>query len=111
MMEIIVKRERKYREMLHGRLWIDGDHVCDTLERADGCLAPGIHRIEKASLPFVVSIGVHTLGKNQMVVGEWMYLGFIIHTQQALAALKDRLRKSLFRHGEVLLRVAEEMEP
>lgn len=111
MMEIIVKRERKYREMLHGRLWIDGDHVCDTLERADSCLPPSTYRMEKASLPFVASNGVHTLGKNQMAVGEWMYLGFIIHTQQALAALKDRLRKSLFRHGEVLLRVEAEMEP
>lgn len=105
MMEIIVKRERKYRGMLHGRLWIDGDHVCDTLERADSCLPPGTYHIEKASLPFVASNGVYTLKKNQMAVGEWAYLGFIIHTQQALASLKDRLRKSLFRHGEVLLRV------
>lgn len=111
MMEIVVRRERKFRRMLHGRLWIDGEHVCDTLERADACLPLGTYRMEKSSLPFVASNGVYTLKKNQMAVGEWRYLGFIIHTQQALASLKERLRKSLFRHGEVLLRVEEEFEP
>lgn len=104
-MHIKVKREKKFRNMWHGRMRIDGEYVCDTLERDDSCLPPGKYEFTKSQLPFVASNGVFTLKPHKIAVGKWVYLGFIILSLQTLRVLKDRLRKSMQRHRWVELEV------
>lgn len=41
-MEIRVEREISFRLAVHGRLLIDGDRVCDTLENGATCMKPAV---------------------------------------------------------------------
>ena len=37
----MIERFATYRSAIHGRLWIDGQYVCDTLENEPCCLQEG----------------------------------------------------------------------
>ena len=52
MLELEIERFATYRSAVHGRLWIDGQYVCDTLENAPFCLQEGSYSL---SLEYVAS--------------------------------------------------------
>lgn len=113
-LEIVVKRFARLGKALHGRLWIAGEHVCDTLENADRCLPPGVYRlvrtngggnggctVEEGGTPSVVLVaanGPFCLGKGEVAIGECHYLGFLIHCQDCYVPLMERVRKAASRH-------------
>ena len=41
MLRLMIERFATYRSAIHGRLWIDGQYVCDTLENEPCCLQEG----------------------------------------------------------------------
>lgn len=41
----MIERFATYRSAIHGRLWIDGQYVCDTLENEPCCLQEGSYYI------------------------------------------------------------------
>ena len=45
MTEFIIQRIARFREAVHGRLYIHGEYVCDTLERAAQCLPAGSYSL------------------------------------------------------------------
>lgn len=128
-MEIWVCRERLFRQCWHGRLSIDGERSCDTLENVEGCLPPGkyyvrmesekkedgvmdytILRILSADAPlakFSTVNGIYGLERGSIAVGEWVYLGFILHTQPAWTLLVDRVRHAVKRGQGVTLVIEE----
>lgn len=114
-MEIVIKRFARLGKALHGRLWIDGDHVCDTLENADRCLPPGKYELVrrkspcgKPSVTFVASNGPHVLQECEVAVGECRYLGFLIHCQEYHVPLMDRVRKATSRHKAITVIIRED---
>ena len=114
-MEMVIKRFARCGRALHGRLLIDGEHVCDTLENAVGCLPPGRYLVRTsvrrravgalcATSPFVrfvASNGPCRLGEGDIALGECRYLGFLIHTQENRVPVIDRVRKATSRHKTV----------
>lgn len=123
MMEIVLKRKMVFRQCVHGRMTIDGERVCDSLEHVDGCLPKGKYRVvikkedaeifgilhilcdESPKARFSVSNGIYGLETGSIAVGEWVYLGFILHTREHLAMLMDRVRQSLKRGRMVTLEI------
>lgn len=79
-MEIRVEREISFRLAVHGRLLIDGDRVCDTLENGATCMKPGSYPLVRSYSLFSAANGIHRLGEK-IAVGEWQYLGFLVRTQ------------------------------
>ncbi len=114
-MEIIIKRFARLGKALHGRLWIDGEHVCDTLENAGRCLPPGkygwVRRKSpggKSSVSFVACNGPHVLQGCEVAVGECRYLGFLIHCQEHYVPLMERVRKATGRHKAITVIIRED---
>lgn len=122
-MEISIRREMVFRQCWHGRMTVDGERVCDTLEQVNGCLPKGKYQvvIEKEDAEifgilhilsddapkarFSASNGIYGLERGSIAVGEWVYLGFILHTRSSLAHLMDRVRQSLGRGRRVTLEI------
>lgn len=117
-LEIVIWRFARLGKALHGRLWIGGDHVCDTLENADRCLPPGVYRLVRGKgLPavgdmppvvFVASNGPFALGGDEVAIGECHYLGFLIHCQDHYVPLMDRVRKAANRHKTITVVIRED---
>ena len=56
-MEIVIERFGSYHHAVSGRLLIDGQHVCDTLEEDVHCLPKGeyaLQRNSKLALPYYI---------------------------------------------------------
>ena len=58
-MEIVIERFGSYHHAVSGRLLIDGQHVCDTLEEDVHCLPEGeyaLQRNSKLALPYYIRL-------------------------------------------------------
>lgn len=136
MLELVIERFATCRSALHGRLWVDGQHVCDTLEYEPRALQPGSYTVslqhvesegrkmmvvsdkpylfpwEVAEKPpmFRVSNGPFTLRGGDISVGECHHLGYILHCAEILDTLFLRVRMSISRGTEVRLLIRGEPE-
>ena len=64
-MEIVIDRFGSYHHAVSGRLLIDGQHVCDTLEEDVHCLPEGeyaLQRNSKLALPYYIDRKMLILG-------------------------------------------------
>lgn len=132
-MEITIVRFGRYHHAVSGKLLIDGQLVCGTLENGDSMLPQGDYELghdgrrsatpyyvkgkaskEKASKGKTSSDGKRCQpakrvllspgngidgGKMQsrILLGETLYLGFLVHSQEAYEQVTDRLRMQLGR--------------
>lgn len=65
-MEIKIIRFGRYHHAVSGRLLIDGQHVCDTLEQDTGSLPEGEYvmcRNKASSLPYYIYSGKEDIGR------------------------------------------------
>lgn len=106
-MEIVIKREIVFRHALHGRLYIGGERLCDTLENEITCWPPGRYPILRPKRLFVPHNGIHRLG-DSIAVGEWEHLGFLLRTQSVHDFLQHRLSQLRYRHQEATLIIEDE---
>lgn len=108
-MEIKIIRFGRYHHAVSGRLLIDGQHVCDTLEQDTGSLPEGEYvmcRNKASSLPYYIysgkeedrkvflsmGNGIHGWRRRCIIVGECLHLGFLIRSQEHYDQLLPRLR-------------------
>lgn len=106
-MEIRVEREISFRLAVHGRLLIDGDRVCDTLENGATCMKPGSYPLVRSYSLFSAANGIHRLGEK-IAVGEWQYLGFLVRTQPVRKQLLTHIRQLRHRQVPLVLVISEE---
>ena len=108
-LKLEIVRKVCFEQALHGQLRINGDVVCDTLENLLSCKEEGTYPLKRSQLKHIFSLsnGPYALRKGAIAIGEWHYLGFLIHTQEAYVNLMDRLRKSLSRGHQVELVIRE----
>ena len=106
-MEIRVEREISFRLAVHGRLLIDGDRVCDTLENGATCMKPGSFPLVRSYSLFAAANGIHRLGEK-IAVGEWQYLGFLVRTQPVREQLLTYIRQLRHRQVPLVLVISEE---
>ena len=122
-MEIKIIRFGRYHHAVSGRLLIDGQHVCDTLEQDTGSLPEGEYvmcRNKASSLPYYIysgkeedrkvflsmGNGIHGWRRRCIIVGECLHLGFLIRSQEHYAQLLPRLRMQLVRHRPIVVKIS-----
>lgn len=122
-MEIKIIRFGRYHHAVSGRLLIDGQHVCDTLEQDTGSLPEGEYvmcRNKASALPYYIysvskedrkvflSIGngIHGWRQRCIIVGECLHLGFLIRSQEHYDQLLPRLRMQLVRHRPIVVKIS-----
>lgn len=118
----MIERFATYRSAIHGRLWIDGQYVCDTLENEPCCLQEGSyplvikfveseHRkmmvVEKENSSAIIkcSNGPFLLLGGSISVGVCYHLGYILHCAHTFDLLFLRVRMCLRRGGSASLEV------
>lgn len=106
-MEIVIKREIVFRLCVHGRLLIEGNRVCDTLENLATCRSPGTYQLLQASSVFSARNGAHLL-RERIAVGDWKHLGFLIRTAEARETLLVYIRQRHHRRQPLSLVIDEE---
>lgn len=122
-MEIKIIRFGRYHHAVSGRLLIDGQHVCDTLEQDTGSLPEGEYvmcRNKASALPYYIysgkeedrkvflsaGNGIHGWRRRCIIVGECLHLGFLIHSQEHYDQLLPRLRMQLVRHRPIVVKIS-----
>lgn len=122
-MEIKIIRFGRYHHAVSGRLLIDGQHVCDTLEQDTGSLPEGEYvmcRNKASSLPYYIysgkeedrkvflsmGNGIHGWRRRCIIVGECLHLGFLIRSQEHYNQLLPRLRMQLVRHRPIVVKIS-----
>lgn len=122
-MEIKIIRFGRYHHAVSGRLLIDGQHVCDTLEQDTGSLPEGEYvmcRNKASSLPYYIHSGkeedrkvflsagngIHGWRHRCIIVGECLHLGFLIRSQEHYDQLLPRLRMQLVRHRPIVVKIS-----
>lgn len=122
-MEIKIIRFGRYHHAVSGRLLIDGQHVCDTLEQDTGSLPEGEYvmcRNKASSLPYYIysgkeedrkvflsmGNGIHGWRHRCIIVGECLHLGFLIRSQEHYDLLLPRLRMQLVRHRPIVVKIS-----
>lgn len=122
-MEIKIIRFGRYHHAVSGRLLIDGQHVCDTLEQDTGSLPEGEYvmcRNKASSLPYYIysgkeedrkvflsmGNGIHGWRRHCIIVGECLHLGFLIRSQEHYDQLLPRLRMQLVRHRSIVVKIS-----
>lgn len=122
-MEIKIIRFGRYHHAVSGRLLIDGQHVCDTLEQDTCSLPEGEYvmcRNKASSLPYYIysgkeedrkvflsaGNGIHGWRRRCIIVGECLHLGFLIHSQEHYDQLLPRLRMQLVRHRPIVVKIS-----
>lgn len=122
-MEIKIIRFGRYHHAVSGRLLIDGQHVCDTLEQDTGSLPEGEYvmcRNKAAALPYYIysvskedrkvflsmGNGIHGWRRRCIIVGECLHLGFLIRSQEHYDQLLPRLRMQLVRHRPIVVKIS-----
>ena len=106
-MEIRVEREISFRLAVHGRLLIDGDRVCDTLENGATCMDPGSFPLVPSYSLFSAANGIHRLGEK-IAVGECQSLGFPLRTAPVREQLLTYIRQLRHRQVPLVLVISEE---
>lgn len=122
-MEIKIIRFGRYHHAVSGRLLIDGQHVCDTLEQDAGSLPEGEYlmcRNKASALPYYIysvskedrkvflsmGNGIHGWRHRCIIVGECLHLGFLIRSQEHYNQLLPRLRMQLVRHRPIVVKIS-----
>ena len=121
-MEIVIDRFGSYHHAVSGRLLIDGQHVCDTLEEDMHCLPEGeyaLQRNSKLALPYYIRLsdadshvafskgnGIHGWRNHCIIVGECLHLGFLIHSEECYDLLIARIRMQFVRHHAVVVKIS-----
>ena len=122
-MEIKIIRFGSYHHAVSGRLLIDGQHVCDTLEQDAGSLPEGEYlmcRNKASALPYYIysvskedrkvflsmGNGIHGWRHRCIIVGECLHLGFLIRSQEHYDQLLPRLRMQLVRHRPIVVKIS-----
>lgn len=122
-MEIKIIRFGSYHHAVSGRLLIDGQHVCDTLEQDSGSLPEGEYvmcRNKASALPYYIysgkeedrkvflsmGNGIHGWRHRCIIVGECLHLGFLIRSQEHYDQLLPRLRMQLVRHRPIVVKIS-----
>ena len=122
-MEIKIIRFGRYHHAVSGRLLIDGQHVCDTLEQDPGSLPEGEYvmcRNKASALPYYIysgkeedrkvflsmGNGIHGWRRRCIIVGECLHLGFLIRSQEHYDQLLPRLRMQLVRHRPIVVKIS-----
>lgn len=122
-MEIKIIRFGRYHHAVSGRLLIDGQHICDTLEQDTGSLPEGEYvmcRNKASSLPYYIysgkeedrkvflsmGNGIHGWRRRCIIVGECLHLGFLIRSQEHYDQLLPRLRMQLVRHRPIVVKIS-----
>ena len=122
-MEIKIIRFGRYHHAVSGRLLIDGQHVCDTLEQDTGSLPDGEYvmcRNKASALPYYIysgkeedrkvflsmGNGIHGWRHRCIIVGECLHLGFLIRSQEHYDQLLPRLRMQLVRHRPIVVKIS-----
>ena len=122
-MEIKIIRFGRYHHAVSGRLLIDGQHVCDTLEQDAGSLPEGEYvmcRNKASALPYYIysvskedrkvflsmGNGIHGWRRHCIIVGECLHLGFLIRSQEHYDQLLPRLRMQLVRHRPIVVKIS-----
>ncbi|MBL1006070.1 MAG: hypothetical protein JJO71_20790 [Escherichia coli] len=122
-MEIKIIRFGRYHHAVSGRLLIDGQHVCDTLEQDTGSMPEGEYvmcRNKASSLPYYIysgkeedrkvflsmGNGIHGWRRRCIIVGECLHLGFLIRSQEHYDQLLPRLRMQLVRHRPIVVKIS-----
>lgn len=122
-MEIKIIRFGRYHHAVSGRLLIDCQHVCDTLEQDTGSLPEGEYvmcRNKASALPYYIysgkeedrkvflsmGNGIHGLRRRCIIVGECLHLGFLIRSQEHYDQLLPRLRMQLVRHRPIVVKIS-----
>ena len=122
-MEIKIIRFGRYHHAVSGRLLIDGQHVCDTLEQDSGSLPEGEYvmcRNKASALPYYIysgkeedrkvflsmGNGIHGWRRRCIIVGECLHLGFLIRSQEHYDQLLPRLRMQLVRHRPIVVKIS-----
>lgn len=122
-MEIKIIRFGRYHHAVSGRLLIDGQHVCDTLEQDTGSLPEGEYvmcRNKASALPYYIysgkeedrkvflsmGNGIHGWRHRCIIVGECLHLGFLIRSQEYYDQLLSRLRMQLVRHRPIVVKIS-----
>lgn len=122
-MEIKIIRFGRYHHAVSGRLLIDGQHVCDTLEQDTGSLPEGEYvmcRNKASALPYYIysgkeedrkvflsaGNGIHGWRHRCIIVGECLHLGFLIRSQEHYDQLLPRLRMQLVRHRPIVVKIS-----
>lgn len=135
MTKIYIDRKMWVRGAILGRLIWDGEKVCDTLERMDGCLPKGTYEIKlekcgkpKRMMPILyggdaspscatsLSLknpcgmmqpgnGAFTLPFGGIIIGEGHEPGYVIQSQQHFLLLFGRLKKNLQRGKRVWVEI------
>ena len=121
-MEIKIIRFGRHHHAVSGRLLIDGQHVCDTLEQDTGSLPEGEYvmcRNKASALPYYIysgkeedrkvflsmGNGIHGWRHRCIIVGECLHLGFLIRSQEHYDQLLPRLRMQLVRHRPIVVKI------
>lgn len=122
-MEIKIIRFGRYHHAVSGRLLIDGQHICDTLEQDTGSLPEGEYvmcRNKASALPYYIysgkeknrkvflsmGNGIHGWRRRCIIVGECLHLGFLIRSQEHYDQLLPRLRMQLVRHRPIVVKIS-----
>ena len=122
-MVIKIIRFGRYHHAVRGRLLIDGQHVCDTLEQDSGSLPEGEYvmcRNKASALPYYIysgkeedrkvflsmGNGIHGWRRRCIIVGECLHLGFLIRSQEHYDQLLPRLRMQLVRHRPIVVKIS-----
>lgn len=122
-MEIKIIRFGRYHHAVSGRLLIDGQHVCDTLEQDTRSLPEGEYvmcRNKASALPYYIysvskedrkvflsmGNGIHGWRQRCIIVGECLHLGFLIRSQEHYDQLLPRLRMQLVRHRPIVVKIS-----
>ena len=103
--DVVILRWMTLDMALHGKLLWDGQYICDTLENVDACLPIGQYELRSWQDWFVASNGPYALPNGEIAVGTCRHLGFLVHTQESLVVLADRLRKALSRQHRVTVTI------
>lgn len=107
-----------WHDAVTGRLFVDGQHVADTLENARYCLPPGQYRLVRrwnkrkrgyelvvGGVPLGDTCGVGGRFARGVAVGESPCKGFLIHTTAYLTALHYALKRVLRKHGSLEMKI------
>ena len=124
-MKITIMRFGRYHHAVSGKLLIDGQLMCGTLENFDRMLPLGDYRLgrdgRRSTTPYYItgkpsskkpsagaqvkclkrvllSPGNGIEGRKKqgrILLGETLYLGFLVHSQEAYEQVTDRLRMHL----------------